>query len=150
MSIESKIIKEETSLSNLKNQKSKLKSYLESDKVKDLFARYFALDVGEQSYFKEDNGRYELILQKIDSSNCLLKLERYEVVEIESKPESFLRRIFEEHRVEKYMSHDALFELKFKRDNSYEIRHFSWWQNFYADEVIEALDDMLFDKWSKM
>lgn len=93
------------------------------------------------SYSIKSNDRFRLYL-----SRTALELYEYKTTEV-NEPlidlpilRSFFRRVW----TLKDLSYDPVFSLEFNEDGSYEIERLV--TSLTADELIEALDDLLFDK----
>lgn len=140
MSIEAKLDQKEAMIVNLENRQSKVQDYLDSDKVKDLFSRYLS-SASDKSTLIEDNGKFRLYLTR-----DYLELYKYEKIEVSKSvtPIHILRSIFRRVETVNDLSYEPVFRLQFDESGFHEIIRFVL--SLTADELIESLDDLLFEK----
>ena len=140
MSIESKLEQKEEMIVKRENRQSKVQDYLNSDKVKDLFSRYLS-SASDKSTLIEDNGKFRLYLTR-----DYLELYKYEKIEVSKSvtPIPILRSIFRRVETVNDLSYEPVFRLQFDESGFHEIIRFVL--SLTADELIEALDDLLFEK----
>ena len=140
MSIEAKLDQKEAMIVNLENRQSKVQDYLDSDKVKDLFSRYLS-SASDKSTLIEDNGKFRLYL-----TQDYLELYKYEKIEVSKSvtPIPILRSIFRRVETVNDLSYEPAFRIQFDESGFHEIIRFVL--SLTADELIESLDDLLFEK----
>lgn len=140
MSIESRIDQEELRLAKFEDRRARLEDYLNSDRVKELFTRFFNSSIDEP-YFIEYNDKFRLYL-----SRRILELYEYRKVEVDKSLTNIpiLRSVLRRSYITKELSHDSVFRLEFEEDGSYKIDRLV--PSLTADDLIEALDELLFTK----
>ena len=140
MSIESKLEQKEEMIVKLENRQSKVQDYLNSDKVKDLFSRYLS-SASDKSTLIEDNGKFRLYL-----TQDYLELYKYKKIEVSKSvtPIPILRSIFKRVETVNDLSYEPVFRLQFDESGFHEIVRLVL--SLTAEELIEALDELLFEK----
>lgn len=140
MSIEAKLEQKEFMLAKLYDRRARIEDYLDSEKVKALFSGYLSL-ASEKSNLIERNDRFRLYLNR-----DALELYEYKTIEVNERLTSLpiLRSIFVRRWNMKDLSYDPVFKLSFNEDGSHEIVRLVL--SLTADELIEALDELLFEK----
>lgn len=140
MSIETKLKKKESMIAKLDDRKSKILDYLHSDKVKNLFSRCLA-SANEESCLIEKNDNFRLYLTR-----QALELYEYRRIEVTNRMTEIpiLRSIFKQVFTVTDLSYEPVFSLEFNEDGSYEIDRLV--PSLTTDELIEALDELLFTK----
>ena len=140
MSIETKLNQKEAMIAKQNDRKSKILDYLHSDKVKNLFSRYLA-SASNESCLIEKNDNFRLYLTR-----QALELYEYRTIEVTNRMTEIpiLRSIFKQVFTVNDLSYDPVFSLEFNEDGSYEIDRLV--PSLTADELIEALDELLFTK----
>lgn len=140
MSIEMKIALEEERLAKSKDRQIRIETYLKSDKVRDLFTRYFNSSI-DAPCFIECNDKFSLFL-----SRHILELYEYRKIEVDERLTTLpiLRSIFVRRRSMKELSYASSFRLEFDENGSYKIDRLV--ASLSADELIRVLDELLFEK----
>ena len=140
MSIETKLKQKEAMIAKRNDLKSKILDYLHSDKVKNLFSRYLA-SASNESCLIEKNDNFRLYLTR-----QALELYEYRTIEVTNRMTEMpiLRSIFKQVYTVNDLSYDPVFSLEFNEDGSYKIDRLV--SSLTADELIEALDELLFTK----
>lgn len=140
MSIEAKLEQKEAMIAKLDDRRARIEDYLGSKKVKALFSRYLS-SASEKSNLIERNDRFRLYLNR-----DALELYEYKTIEVNERLTSLpiLRSIFVRRWNMKDLSYDPVFKLSFNEDGSHEIVRLVL--SLTADELIEALDELLFEK----
>ena len=140
MSIEAKLEQKEAMIAKLDDRRVRIEDYLDSEKVKALFSRYL-YSASEKSNLIERNDRFRLYLNR-----DALELYEYKTIEVNERLNSLpiLRSIFVRRWNMKDLSYDPVFKLSFNEDGSHEIVRLVL--SLTADELIEALDELLFEK----
>lgn len=140
MSIEAKLEQKEAMIARLDDRRARIEAYLDSEKVKAIFSRYLS-STSEKSNLIERNDRFRLYLNR-----DALELYEYKTIEVNESLTSLpiLRSIFVRRWNMKDLSYDPVFKLSFNEDASHEIVRLVL--SLTADELIEALDELLFEK----
>lgn len=140
MSIEAKLEQKEAMIAKLYDRRARIEDYLDSEKVKALFSRYLS-SASEKSNLIERNDRFRLYLNQ-----DALELYEYKTIEVNKSLTSLpiLRSIFVRRWNMKDLSYDPVFKLSFNEDGSHEIVRLVL--SLTAEELIEALDELLFEK----
>lgn len=140
MSIDAKLEQKEAMIAKLDDRRARIEDYLDSEKVKALFSRYL-FSASEKSNLIERNDRFRLYLNR-----NALELYEYKTIEVNERLTSLpiLRSIFVRRWNMKDLSYNPVFKLSFNEDGSHEIVRLVL--SLTAEELIEALDELLFEK----